>query len=957
METTFDHSLDLTQSAPHDYFKAPTQEPDPDVWAAAPYDVIPSARPEDGSKATYVLTLDENLIQSLLDARTPLYNSSPRHIIKDRRIATARAPPRNAIAGIKPITKVVDDDFYEPLWETLREHPRFGEAKASWQASDPPNVAQQWRSAQHFCTSLKSGLFSALGAILKFLPEDRNFAIADGGDQDQCGICITATAPQTSARKRKAQGNPPEVVMVVELMPWLLPEDIKHIIEATEIPSAGPSMELSYHWRVSDETCHTALQRLAFRMRATNAPVGCIYTGSELVVFEREFKHDMAQWRKLSQVVGAVPRGKKRSAPGADNVSSTAADGTHNSATGANAMFTPTVALTVQLRPWSVVFTHPLAPHRLFEKHRTDNLATCLAALVLHAHAQMNTRPKALGDGKRKDLIQRYLQQKGHCPCSTGLSQLSGQPQGTAGGVGSPSSSMPPPTGVVDMLQKVRLATTSSIHHSENAASGASPPPRIGTEKLVAIGRLTCSPRFAMPYLLVGSTGDASTGYYYVGFSARLYIVTEAQAATAAYAALLAANVVVEPKEDAALQDETSLLPDNIYCANPHAADELLRSLEMAYRPRKLLQQDVVIKLPNIVENSADSIPSVWAQQEDLPAEPSPAADKVLCICPLGLCEAVCLNCNLPTHGHDLAALERQADKIDAAGVVERCALRTLTQRDGPEETEVPRLLRKLRYSNLVLVHLAFRWSTEAWSASWPALAPILDRWWAVRLDAGVALADIVQYAKARAAMPSELDNLSWSPRRLRTAEEVFDYLVVDPRRPELVASSAERQLEWLYDRCLMLRQANSKHVYVNFYSVRALELFASQPVFGLQQDPDDDGEKRLAHPLVSLMNLSSCGYMGPPEELEEVDELWAAGQEGVSLPSRKEMFPDEEDEELDPYADLPHVYHDVRVDTGGFVRTWIQPSLKHAAPSVAPSVDSADRKVQIGPKLAPRYF
>lgn len=817
--------------------------------ASGPWDEEPfTVEEEGGGQATYTLTLDESFLKALFSASTPIYHSFLGRKIGKEAIPPEAAPVHSVIESVKEVKKSVND-IHTALSNCLRSHPDFGRAKASWQAASPPTAGQEWKTAEELCEHLKGRLFGPVGAILQLLPTAYTLSIVDG--DTPTSLSVIATASPSEGKKCKTASATTRVVTVVNIVPCLTHPERKYMKACPDQVPPESLLRLRPEERPFAEANPTTLQRLALRMRASNAPLGVLYNGCELVIVERDFDHDLGRLRQLN----LPPRTRSRDArPDLD---------------GSN------VCLDLKLAVWSPRYSHP-GDTGFYETGlvQPTNPTALLAAIALYSLDRLKARPKALDDVRRYKAISDFLLRNGRCPCRAIVPHgalKAGKDRGAQGqaqtsGVG--TSAKPMSARLLFPLESLQRVLPTRADATTSAGD-------IGEERLVSVGWTPCrgrtssSNKTSRPSILVASRPIEPFGRFAVEFPASLFVVTGPTELAATHKAIASAITIDPETQDADTSNDVGQgLPvqlDHLYRASSGAVEALLEALSEAYGKSRIFCQEVRLKLPNL-----QGLAGFSAIGSHPPASSAGHRHDLLCRCPRGLCDAVCAGCVGSTHEYELTAAQRHLKSLTLAFQVEHAAQATLASAWQQSAFGTWMGVRRPSFTALFHVRFALGIGKKALYGPFSLLKPILKGSWPVHLAPGVPFSDVQRYAHAREASHPTTEKLHWSQHRLQACQEIFSYYV-EPYLSKrglwttnvtLALAEIEQLLDILSKNGLAPRELTAENVFLRCPSEQSLNLFA-----GASATRDDYIEPT---PIITL-DLSDCQFVGKCSDLDKV--------------------------------------------------------------------------------------
>lgn len=431
------------------------------------------------------MTLNDALIAHLRDPRSPLYYSYPglRHFYfvgihnyrtyqNTAEVGEAPHGGKSAILDIQPLCIDAEADLYHPLYAALHNHPRFHTATitSSWKSSDAPTFPYRWSGAATLGEILEFSTFAVATAILELLPFDtpiqpRITRLEDSKPMRHHGrtrsefyaVSVNHALVTADAGPDAGGENRRRACMIIMLQP-ALSRDMMAFIR-----SASGHMRPTGTDSRREDGRYAVLQQLAYRMRQTNAPIGAIYNGGDLIVFQRDFDHDLKQLQRLaapaetppslctqhsapdtaspssSNSSSSAPTASKRrrvavDSPGAQHTSplprSSAEVRTLAVGSQGNSDYPPEPASNhaelgaIRLFSWSTSFCHPGEPHDPshddIPNFREDNPSTCLAALCLSSYRALQARDSRLDDSNAARIKRQFFLRGGKCVCLAG---------------------------------------------------------------------------------------------------------------------------------------------------------------------------------------------------------------------------------------------------------------------------------------------------------------------------------------------------------------------------------------------------------------------------------------------------------------------------------------------------------------------------------------------------------
>lgn len=119
----------------------------------------------------------------------------------------------------------------------------------------------------------------------------------------------TSSSDESDSDDGTASASPPSkaksrVLIVVEVKHKLGRKTMKHIRDTFRRPQRHDSKRLSRKRRRRTANCFAVLEQLGHQMLKSNAPLGVVYTGNDVLVFERRLKHDEDQIDLLAEQPG-----------------------------------------------------------------------------------------------------------------------------------------------------------------------------------------------------------------------------------------------------------------------------------------------------------------------------------------------------------------------------------------------------------------------------------------------------------------------------------------------------------------------------------------------------------------------------------------------------------------------------------------------------------------------------
>lgn len=279
-----------------------------------------------------------------------------------------------------------------------------------------------------------------------------------------------------------------------------------------------------------------ALQKLAQQMLLANAPVGAIYTGADLLVFERNFDHDLSLLEAINT---------RDEAPSSPSLRPGTAP--------PRLQYPPQLRPSLSLMAWDVSFSHPFAPSsaNVDASFRSDNPTWCFSALLAYAATRLAARPRPLTAWNPSALCIWRLRRS-----------------------------------VVDLLDVLTISQDGAADAERAQASTST---QLTSGLLVAYGQ-TLGPK-AQTCLLLCSAVDPSRGRTGSAYHGKVYLSDDPLPPWSHWE-LTARHA----SSDASSQPGR---PNFLYHAKGDVAAELARRAE-ALKDATITKHDVVLKLPNL---------------------------------------------------------------------------------------------------------------------------------------------------------------------------------------------------------------------------------------------------------------------------------------------------------------------------------------------------------------------